>query len=457
VSDFIQNLARRGAGLAPIVAVQPPFIPDFGLGPPTKLRRPASRVAGGVGNTGEIPHPIANSSEPVARPSREVGQEAPPIRAAAPEQTPPPARSASLSHPADSYPEPPGSPEPAPDQGRNTQLHAPYSPEQQTSSSAADESWERESWLPDQGKLQPRSEQPVRADPARVSAGPSTSTPKPEVRATSESGSDPVAQSMSADLADSSVSSTSQEPKQRYGPTVRAGAAQRVEEGPSSETKVDVSAGLLAAADSESQPSPDPGPAPVTRGALSEADDSSRGPSTQEAREQSAPITQARTARRTEERSNPEAAETVPDTLQKRSNQEGAETVRLSSTTQPDEPAVKQVASNSASLRPEEPTFGEPATQTQVVPRPTRRPAPAPVASQAAVRPAPVIMPEPARPQALPPLHRPAAAEPDSIQVRIGAVEVRATTPPPAPPPAPVPQGFDDYSAVRSYAGWGRI
>jgi hypothetical protein len=67
-----------------------------------------------------------------------------------------------------------------------------------------------------------------------------------------------------------------------------------------------------------------------------------------------------------------------------------------------------------------------------------------------------VIVPEPAHPQALPPLHRPTAAqpEPELIQVRIGSVEVRASIPPPAPLPAPVQQGFDDYAAVRSYAGW---
>jgi hypothetical protein len=454
VSSFIQNLARRGAGLAPIVAVQPPFVPDFVPGPPTKLWRPASRVAGDIGNVGEIPHPMANSSKPVATPSREVGQEARPIRAAAPEHIGPPARSTSTSHPADSHPEPPGSPERAPDQGRNTQLHTPYSPEQQTSISATEESRERESWLPDQGELQPRSGQPVRADPARVSAGPSTSAPKPKARATSGSGSDPVAQSTVADFADSSPSQVA---KQRYGPTVRAGAAQQVEEGPSLETKVDVSAGLLAAADSESQGSPDPGPAPATRGALSEADDSSRGSSTQEAREQSGPITQASTARRTEKRSNPEAAETAPETLQKRSNQEGAETVRLSSTTQPDEPAVKQAGSNPALVRTEEPLSGEPATSEEPASPTLVRPEPAPVvASPELVRPAPMIVSEQAPPQTSPPLRRPIAPQPEPhlIQVRIGSVEVRASTPPPASLPAPVQQGFDDYAAVRSYAGW---
>ncbi len=47
-------------------------------------------------------------------------------------------------------------------------------------------------------------------------------------------------------------------------------------------------------------------------------------------------------------------------------------------------------------------------------------------------------------------------AEPPAIHVRIGAIEVRATTPPTPPPPAVVaPRGFDDYALVRSYRNWG--
>jgi hypothetical protein len=39
------------------------------------------------------------------------------------------------------------------------------------------------------------------------------------------------------------------------------------------------------------------------------------------------------------------------------------------------------------------------------------------------------------------------------VQIHIGTVEVRATTPPPAPAPrpAPAPQGFDDYVQIRTY------
>jgi hypothetical protein len=46
------------------------------------------------------------------------------------------------------------------------------------------------------------------------------------------------------------------------------------------------------------------------------------------------------------------------------------------------------------------------------------------------------------------------------IHVRIGTIEVRASTPPPArlpaTPAAPLPSGFEDYALIRSYAGWER-
>lgn len=49
------------------------------------------------------------------------------------------------------------------------------------------------------------------------------------------------------------------------------------------------------------------------------------------------------------------------------------------------------------------------------------------------------------------------STESRAIQVRIGTIEVRATTPPaPAPPRAPTPQGFDDYAPVRTYLTWGQ-
>lgn len=46
-------------------------------------------------------------------------------------------------------------------------------------------------------------------------------------------------------------------------------------------------------------------------------------------------------------------------------------------------------------------------------------------------------------------------SEPRPIQVRIGTIEVRATTPPPPAPPSPsAPQGFDEYVRIRTYVNW---
>jgi hypothetical protein len=443
VSDFIHNLVRRGAGIAPIVAVQPPFVPDFAPGLPTKVWRPASRLAGGIQNAGEMPHPTANLWEHLAEP----------IRAAASEQTPPPVRSASHSPPPAPYPEPPGSPERASDQGIDAQLTAPHSPEQQTSVSPADKSQERE-FRPSDNEPHPWSDRPVSADPARASTVPSTTAASLEAQSASVSEPAPVVQDSPADPVDSSdVSSSSQGAKRRDGPTVEARATRRVQEAYSPVTTDDASAGLPAAPNAESRAMPDSEPAPVRPDSFSEADYSPRGSSPpQGVREHFAPVTRTRASRRTEKRPTPEASETI----RKGSNREGGELVRPSNLTPPGEPVLKQVESNPALLRTEERLSGESAASAEPAPPTLVRPSPAPVASPEPVRPAPVIVPEPAHPQALPPLHRPTAAqpEPELIQVRIGSVEVRASIPPPAPLPAPVQQGFDDYAAVRSYAGW---
>lgn len=63
---------------------------------------------------------------------------------------------------------------------------------------------------------------------------------------------------------------------------------------------------------------------------------------------------------------------------------------------------------------------------------------------------------ETATPFSIPMERTVAPAEPPTIQVRIGTIEVRATTPPaPSPPPVVASQGFDDYMLVRSYKNWG--
>lgn len=71
----------------------------------------------------------------------------------------------------------------------------------------------------------------------------------------------------------------------------------------------------------------------------------------------------------------------------------------------------------------------------------------------------PIIRPAPTQPPMFPaPVELAITpSEPRSIQVRIGTIEVRATTPPsPAPLPAPTPRGFGDYALVRNYVNWDR-
>jgi hypothetical protein len=456
VSDFAHNLARRGAGLLPIVAVQPPFVPDFAPSPPTRLRRPALRFAGGIGNAVESPHPIANSSEAVTTSVPDTEREGP-SEAAASEQTPSPVGPASPSHPPVSYGGPPGLPARTPDHGTDAQrstdaqLFAPYSPER-AGPSIVDESRRREIGSPDDQPLSGWGH-PMRADAARVSQGTSTPFPSLEGHTVPISEPTPVKQDSSADPADSSrAPSPSQEAERRHGPPEQVGGPQRAESGSTLETTDYSSAGFSEASKPESRGMPDPEFAPVRQDSFSGAHSSSRASSPLEgAREHSAPFARTGAPRPTTKSPNPEA----PETIQKRPDREVAETVKPSGSTQPGGGEVKQVGSRRALLWTEEPLSGEPATSAEPASPTLVRPTPASVASPEAVRPTPVIVPELAQAKALPPLRRPAAAEPESVQVRIGSVEVRAATPP-APPSAPAPQGFDDYAAVRSYTGWER-
>lgn len=79
------------------------------------------------------------------------------------------------------------------------------------------------------------------------------------------------------------------------------------------------------------------------------------------------------------------------------------------------------------------------------------QPAPRPVAGQAAI-PVRTRVATTRRPRS----YEPTTAQPESgpIQVRIGTVEVRASTPPAASRQTPEPQGFDAYAAMRTYTGW---
>jgi hypothetical protein len=198
--------------------------------------------------------------------------------------------------------------------------------------------------------------------------------------------------------------------------------------------------------------------------------DSSRAPS-QDVHEQHVPTIRGTALRLTDEGSNPETVDDMPPTG---SNPEvraafepgltpatqssspasaGSPRIRVASSEEATEQytpvvrarAARQIAGGTdpAPLQSVQPSSSEPATRTQP-------------ASSVAARQASVIRPEQAALPSL--LQRPTAqAEGDSIHVRIGTMEVRATTPPPAPSPAPAPQGFGDYAAVRSYVGWERI
>jgi hypothetical protein len=71
----------------------------------------------------------------------------------------------------------------------------------------------------------------------------------------------------------------------------------------------------------------------------------------------------------------------------------------------------------------------------------------------------PMIRPAPIQSPTFPASDKSAGTptEPRPIQVRIGTIEVRATTPPAPPkPPGPTPQGFDDYAQLRNYLTWGQ-
>ncbi|MCC7173992.1 MAG: hypothetical protein IT159_02255 [Bryobacterales bacterium] len=99
----------------------------------------------------------------------------------------------------------------------------------------------------------------------------------------------------------------------------------------------------------------------------------------------------------------------------------------------------------------EEQTPGPP-LRTPPAPQPKTRHAP-PV-----VRPAPPYEARPAARSVQAPRRTPAPER--KVEVRIGAIEIRANTPPPAEPPAagerPAAENFDSYRRLRDYSGWFR-
>jgi hypothetical protein len=104
-----------------------------------------------------------------------------------------------------------------------------------------------------------------------------------------------------------------------------------------------------------------------------------------------------------------------------------------------------------------QPSSARLAEQPQTLPGTFARVEIAPSVTPAAGDAPPLIRPAPVEPPRFAAPAGPARShsEPCPIQVRIGTIEVRATTPSaPAPPPAPTPQGFDEYAQVRNYLTW---
>ena len=436
MSSFVHNLARRGAGLEPIATVRPPFVPNFAPGLPIRLWRPTPSLVGGVRETRELPHPTTGLRAPVPKSDQEAGQEMPPTRVSASEQVSSPVASSLPPHPPGSDPESPGLPPQALDERTDGQPFTQHSPAQPRHVAVADKSREREPRLSDQDELQQRSQRPMMTlHPDRIPAGPRVGSSS-EDQTVPGSWSAPEAQSLpNKGPADSSrVLSPSQDAQEQYAPTIRA--ARQTEEGSDPEPADNTPSRSSVGSSPEVRAAFEPGRAPVTQSSSPAWVGSARirVRSAEEATEQYAPVVRTGAARQTVRGSDPEAGKTI----------------QQASPTQRGEP-LGEAEPGPVPLRPVQPLPGEPAAQP--APRPLAQVAPAPVASSVTARQASVIRPQPTQPAVLPPLQRPAAQpEQDSIHVRIGTVEVRATTPPSAP--TPVPQGFGDYASVRSYAGW---
>ena len=231
--------------------------------------------------------------------------------------------------------------------------------------------------------------------------------------------------------------------QERYAPPTRVRATRQTEEGSGSEPADEIPPGSPIGPSPEGRAVFEPGPAPAMQSPSSGSGGSirTRVASSVEATEQYAPAVRTTAARNLLGGSSPALAATVkPD----RPPQDG-------------EPAT-EVEPGAPPVRTVQPPSGESASTGQPPPGPLAQVEPAPVSSSVATRQASVIRPEPAQPAELAPLLRRPTAQPeqDSIHVRIGTVEVRASVPPPAPPPAPLHQGFEDYAMIRSYVGWER-
>jgi len=414
VSGFAHNLARRAAGFEPGVTVRPSFVPNFPPALPIRLWRPTPSPDSGVGDARELP-PLTASSRPLLPElDRRSGQEMPPTRVSTSERTYSPVASSLMPHlPI------PDSGSPAPGQRTDGQPSTKHSPAQPQKFTVAGKNREPEPRLSYQGEIQQHSQQR-----AQIPASPRVGSSSDETAPGSWSA--PPVQSLPKGSADSSRA-PSQDVHEQHVPTIRGTAPRLTDEGSNPEAVDDMPpAPPTGGSSPEGRAAFEPGLTPATQSSspASAGSPRIRVASSEEATEQYTPVVRARAARQIAGGTDPAPVET---------------TQRVSQT-QHGEPAAEP---GPAALRSVQPSSSEPATRTQP-------------ASSVAARQASVIRPEPAALPSL--LQRPTAqAEGDSIHVRIGTVEVRATTPPPAPSPAPAPQGFGDYAAVRSYVGWERI
>jgi hypothetical protein len=385
VSDFVHNLARRGAGLDPVATVRPPFVPYFAPGLPTRVWRPAPSLVEGMRETREAPPPAASLQPAVPEPDREAGQEMKPARVSASEQLSSPAVSPLPPQPPAPDPEPPSVPPPAHDRRKD-------------------------------GQPAPRHSESLPAGPANPPRD---------------------------------ISPPLREAQEEHVPTIRARAARLTVVGSEAKPADEMPPGSPIGSSPEARAAVEPGRAPGTQSPSPGSGGSPqiRVASSEEVTERYLPAVRTTAARQ------PEAGQTTRGSGPAAVGTKVVETTVVEAS-KSDGPTHRGEPAAGVEPDPVHPPSGEPAATGQ--PAPLAQATPTPVASP--VRQASVIRPEPAHPAVLPPLLQRANTPPEreSIHVRIGTVEVRATTPPPASPPAPQHQGFDDYAMIRSYMGWER-
>jgi hypothetical protein len=272
------------------------------------------------------------------------------------------------------------------------------------------------------------------------------STQGPQVQRLSEDSTDPHRV-----IEPSRGMSPSQDSQAASAATIRVNKAQQTEAGSGSRPAHDLPPGSPTGSSPELRAASEPERAPVTESSFPSSDDPSR--------------TRVRASEETREQHTPTFRSPVVEQVPGDPTAAVAET-GMSASRAPRGEIAMEAGNEQAPFRLEQTPSGEQASAGQPAPRSLARFAPtsSPVAAGPASvsEPEPggrrsVVRPEPARPAGLTPmLQRPTERpEREPIHVRIGTVEVRATTPAPAPPLAPVPQGFDDYAAIRCYAGWG--